>query len=80
VLDVVAHGLGRHDKLGGNRLVREAAGEQHEDLDLALRQTGRALPPPRDAVTRRAEHRVDRVAVEPAPAYLLAQLSRGVLG
>ena len=61
-------------------LVREAAGEQHEDLDLALRQAGRTLAPAPDAVTGRAEHGVDRIAVEPALTHLLAELSRGVLG
>src|SRR5689334_15939946 len=61
VLDVVADRLRRDLELPGDLLVEQAAREQPQDLDLARREAGRALRPPRDLVAGRDEYGVDRL-------------------
>ena len=74
VLDVVADGLRRDHEPLGDLLVRQAAREQPEHLDLARGQPGRALAAPRDAVAGGAEDGLDRLGVEAAGPDLGPQL------
>ena len=72
VLDVVADGLDGDPELVGDRLVRLAAHEREQHLELASRQAGRQLARPfRNAVPGRGEDGVDRISVE-APVLRLA--------
>ena len=60
----------------GDLLVRQAAREQPQHLDLARGQPGGALAAARDAVAGGAEHRLDRVGVEAARRATSARSSR----
>ena len=51
----------------GDLLVGVAACEQAEHLDLARGEAGRPVPAGRGPLAGRAQHRVDRVAVEGRP-------------
>ena len=64
----------------GDLLVRQAARDQPQHLDLARGEPGRALAAARHAVAGGAEHGLDRVAVEPAGRDLGAQLGGRVVG
>ena len=69
VLDVVVGGLDRDPERCGDLLGLQAAGQQADDLGLALGQTRGALD--RAALlARRRQHGADRVGVEPAGAGL----------
>jgi hypothetical protein len=80
VLDLAADRPWRDDQRIGDRLVREAAREQHEDLDIAVRQAGRLRAPAPDAVPCRAEHRLDRIRIQPPARDLEPQLLGGIVG
>src|SRR4051794_6136928 len=76
VLDVVADGLGRDAELVGDRLVRIAAHEHEQDLELAFGEVRRPLPGSLPhAVAACVEYRIDCVRVEP-PLLGLAQERR----
>ena len=79
VLDVAARSLGRDDQLSGDLLVREAAREQPEHLDLAGGETRRPLTPARHTVPGGTQDRARGVAVEAAFAHLGANDVRRLL-
>src|SRR3954447_10440895 len=68
VLDVVADRLGRDAQPLGDLLVGQAAGDEAQDLDLALGQPARLRHPLRRALARGRAHRVGGLAVERAGA------------
>src|SRR3954447_13683064 len=67
----------RDDQAGGDLLVRHPAGEQPQDLDLALGQLAGVRAPARGRVARGGEYRLDRLGVEPAGVALGPQVARG---
>jgi hypothetical protein len=73
-LEVGARGLRRDDELGGDLLIRHAAGEEAEDLDLALGQAGGSVAAFAGAVAGGGEDRVRGVGVDAAGTDVLAQL------
>ena len=80
VLDVAARRLARDHELLGDLLVRQPAHEQPQHLDLAAREAAGPIAPALDGMARRAQHGLDRVAVEQRLADARAQLGRGLLG
>src|SRR3954469_16586969 len=60
----------RDDQARGDLLVRHPAGEQPQDLDLALGQLARVRAPAGGRVARGGEYRLDRLGVEPAGVAL----------
>ena len=80
VLDVVPDGLRRDHQALRDLLVRQAAGEQPQDLHLARRQPGRPGAPSQHAVPGRSENRLDRVGVETARLRVGPQLGRRLVG
>jgi hypothetical protein len=78
VLNVVAHGLGGDAEILGDLLIGSASHEDEENLELSVRQTGRAVARPfAHAMPGGAEHRVDCIRVEPSCGDLALKLRLG---
>src|SRR6478672_12011684 len=79
VLDVVAGCLGGDDERSGDLLVREAQGEELEDLDLPGGEARGTFLAAGDPVAGGDEDGVDGVAVEVAGTYRCPQRIGGIV-
>jgi hypothetical protein len=78
VLDVVVDGLHRNDELASDLLFGVTARDEPQDFHLALGEAGHEFPArPAYRVTRRCEHTIGGLPIEPARAGFAAQLFGG---
>src|SRR5690349_15141621 len=80
MLNVVIDGLGGDDKYGGDLFDRIATGQQSQDLDFALAETGcQGLLRAPDRMPGGGQHAVDSRRIEATSPHFLAQMLGGLV-